>query len=181
MIYAYASMKEGVPFANGAPNLTVDIPAMLELSRENEAPICGKDFKTGQTMMKTVLAPAFKARLLGTERMVFDQHPRQPRRGSAGRSRIFQNQGRIQTRRAGTHTAAATLSRTLRQHLPQGPHQLLPAARRQQRRMGQHRHLRMARLSHADQSRLPLPRLDPGRADRARPGAVPRSGPARRN
>jgi myo-inositol-1-phosphate synthase len=65
MVYAYASLKEGVPFANGAPNLTVDIPAMLELSREQDAPICGKDFKTGQTLMKTVLAPAFKARLLG--------------------------------------------------------------------------------------------------------------------
>jgi len=52
-------------FANGAPNLTVDIPAMLELSRLNEAPICGKDFKTGQTLMKTILAPGFKARLLG--------------------------------------------------------------------------------------------------------------------
>jgi len=65
MIYAYASLMEGVPFANGAPNLTVDIPAMLELSKQNEAPICGKDFKTGQTLMKTVLAPAFKARLLG--------------------------------------------------------------------------------------------------------------------
>ena len=65
MIYAYASLKEEVPFANGAPNLTVDVPAMLELSREQATPICGKDFKTGQTMMKTVLAPAFKARLLG--------------------------------------------------------------------------------------------------------------------
>jgi myo-inositol-1-phosphate synthase len=65
MIYAYASLKESVPFANGAPNLTVDVPAMLDLSREHEAPICGKDFKTGQTMMKSVLAPAFKARLLG--------------------------------------------------------------------------------------------------------------------
>jgi myo-inositol-1-phosphate synthase len=65
MIYSYASLMEGVPFANGAPNLTVDVPAMLELSRKNEAPICGKDFKTGQTLMKTVLAPAFKARLLG--------------------------------------------------------------------------------------------------------------------
>ena len=65
MIYAYASLMEGVPFANGAPNLTVDLPVMLELSRRNEAPICGKDFKTGQTLMKTVLAPAFKARLLG--------------------------------------------------------------------------------------------------------------------
>jgi myo-inositol-1-phosphate synthase len=65
MIYAYASLKEGVPFANGAPNLTVDLPVMHELSRENNAPICGKDFKTGQTLMKTILAPGFKSRLLG--------------------------------------------------------------------------------------------------------------------
>jgi myo-inositol-1-phosphate synthase len=65
MIYAYASLMEGVPFANGAPNLTVDLPVMHQLSRENEAPICGKDFKTGQTLMKTILAPGFKARLLG--------------------------------------------------------------------------------------------------------------------
>jgi myo-inositol-1-phosphate synthase len=67
MVYAYASLMEGVPFANGAPNLTVDIPAMLELSRERDVPICGKDFKTGQTLMKTILAPAFKARLLGVK------------------------------------------------------------------------------------------------------------------
>ena len=65
MIYAYASLSEGVPFANGAPNLTNDLPVMTELSRRNEAPICGKDFKTGQTLMKTILAPGFKARLLG--------------------------------------------------------------------------------------------------------------------
>jgi myo-inositol-1-phosphate synthase len=65
MIYAYAALNEGVPFGNGAPNLTIDIPAMLELSRRNNVPISGKDFKTGQTLMKTVLAPAFKARLLG--------------------------------------------------------------------------------------------------------------------
>ena len=65
MIYAYASLMEGIPFANGAPNLTIDIPAMLELSRRHQAPICGKDFKTGQTLMKTILAPGFKARLLG--------------------------------------------------------------------------------------------------------------------
>ena len=65
MIYAYAALMEGVPFANGAPNLTVDIPAMLELSRRNEAPIAGKDFKTGQTLLKTILAPGLKARMLG--------------------------------------------------------------------------------------------------------------------
>src|SRR5579859_2002522 len=65
MIYAYASLMEGVPFANGAPNLTVDLPVMHELSRKNEAPICGKDFKTGQTLMKTIIAPGLKARMLG--------------------------------------------------------------------------------------------------------------------
>ena len=65
MIYAYAAMQEGIPFANGAPNLTVDIPVMQELSRKNDAPICGKDYKTGQTLIKTILAPGFKARMLG--------------------------------------------------------------------------------------------------------------------
>ena len=65
MIYAYAALKEGVPFANGAPNLTVDIRAMQELSKQMEAPICGKDYKTGQTLIKTILAPGFKARMIG--------------------------------------------------------------------------------------------------------------------
>jgi len=65
MIYAYAALQEGVPFANGAPNLTTDIPVMLELSRKNQAPICGKDYKTGQTLIKTILAPGFKARMIG--------------------------------------------------------------------------------------------------------------------
>ncbi|HKY35903.1 MAG TPA: inositol-3-phosphate synthase [Polyangiaceae bacterium] len=65
MLYAWACLKEGVPYANGAPNLTVDVPAMLELARETQTPVCGKDFKTGQTLMKTILAPGFKARMLG--------------------------------------------------------------------------------------------------------------------
>ena len=65
MIYAYAAIRSGVPFANGAPNLTVDIPAIVELAKKNGVPICGKDFKTGQTLMKTILAPGLKARLLG--------------------------------------------------------------------------------------------------------------------
>ncbi len=64
-IYAYAALRLRVPFANGAPNLTTDVPAMLELAREHAVPICGKDFKTGQTYMKTLLAPGFKARMLG--------------------------------------------------------------------------------------------------------------------
>jgi myo-inositol-1-phosphate synthase len=66
-IYAYAALKCSVPYANGAPNLTVDTPALMELAKKNGVPVGGKDFKTGQTMMKTVLAPAFKARLLGLE------------------------------------------------------------------------------------------------------------------
>ena len=65
MIYAYAALKSGVPFANGAPNLTVDIPALLELANKNGVAVCGKDFKTGQTWMKTMLAPGLKARMLG--------------------------------------------------------------------------------------------------------------------
>ena len=65
MIYAYAALKLGVPFANGAPNLTVDIPALLELALQNGVPVCGKDFKTGQTLMKTIIAPGLKARLIG--------------------------------------------------------------------------------------------------------------------
>jgi myo-inositol-1-phosphate synthase len=65
MLYAWAAISSGVPFANGAPNLTQDIPALLELARKNNVPVCGKDFKTGQTLMKTILAPGLKARQIG--------------------------------------------------------------------------------------------------------------------
>lgn len=65
MIYAYAAITCDVPFANGAPNLTVDIPALIQLADEREIPIAGKDFKTGQTLLKTILAPGLKVRLLG--------------------------------------------------------------------------------------------------------------------
>src|SRR5579864_8870209 len=64
-IYAYAALKMGIPYANGAPNLTTDTPALLELARETNLPVCGKDFKTGQTFMKTLIAPGLKARMLG--------------------------------------------------------------------------------------------------------------------
>jgi myo-inositol-1-phosphate synthase len=67
MIYAYAALKKRVPYANGAPNLSVDFPALHELAKQNRVPICGKDFKTGQTLMKTILAPGLKARLLGLD------------------------------------------------------------------------------------------------------------------
>jgi myo-inositol-1-phosphate synthase len=64
-LYAYAAIKEGVPYANGAPNLSADYPALIELAEKEGVPIAGKDFKTGQTLMKTILAPGFKSRMLG--------------------------------------------------------------------------------------------------------------------
>ncbi len=67
MIYAYAAIKSGVPFANGAPNLSCDIPALTKLAEQNNVPICGKDFKTGQTLMKTIIAPGLKSRMLGLD------------------------------------------------------------------------------------------------------------------
>ena len=67
MIYAYAALKEGVPYANGAPSLAADIPALVELADEQGVPVAGKDFKTGQTLMKTIVAPGLKARMLGLE------------------------------------------------------------------------------------------------------------------
>ena len=65
MLYAWAAITSGIAYGNGAPNLTVDVPALRQLAQEHEVPIAGKDFKTGQTLLKTVLAPAFKARMLG--------------------------------------------------------------------------------------------------------------------
>lgn len=65
MIYAYAALKSNIPFINGAPNLTVDIPAMQELAKKQIVPIAGKDYKTGQTLMKTILTPGLKARMIG--------------------------------------------------------------------------------------------------------------------
>ena len=78
MIYAYAALKCGVPFANGAPNLTCDIPALIELAKKTNTPIGGKDFKTGQTLMKTIVAPGLFARLvysLGSEAISYSSSP----------------------------------------------------------------------------------------------------------
>lgn len=65
MIYAYAAIQCGVPYANGAPNLSVDVPALIKLAQKKKVPIAGKDFKTGQTLMKTIIAPGLKARMIG--------------------------------------------------------------------------------------------------------------------
>ena len=67
MIYAYAAIKEGIPYANAAPNLSADVPALLELADKAGSPVAGKDLKTGQTLIKTIVAPGLKSRLLGVE------------------------------------------------------------------------------------------------------------------
>jgi len=67
MIYAYAAIKEGIPYANAAPNLSADIPALIQLAQQSGSPICGKDLKTGQTLIKTIIAPGLKSRLIGVE------------------------------------------------------------------------------------------------------------------
>jgi myo-inositol-1-phosphate synthase len=67
MIYAYAAIKEGIPYANAAPNLSADIPALIQLAQQTGSPICGKDLKTGQTLIKTIIAPGLKSRLIGVE------------------------------------------------------------------------------------------------------------------
>ena len=67
MIYAYAAIKEGIPYANAAPNLSADVPALIQLAQETGSPMCGKDLKTGQTLIKTIIAPGLKSRLIGVE------------------------------------------------------------------------------------------------------------------
>jgi len=67
MVYSYAALKEGIPYANAAPNLSADVPALLELASQTGSPVTGKDLKTGQTLIKTIIAPGLKARLLGVE------------------------------------------------------------------------------------------------------------------
>jgi myo-inositol-1-phosphate synthase len=67
MIYAYAAIKEGIPYANAAPNLSADVPALVQLAQQTGSPLCGKDLKTGQTLIKTIIAPGLKSRLIGVE------------------------------------------------------------------------------------------------------------------
>ena len=172
MLYAYAAMMEDVPFANGAPNLTVDIPAIVKLAHGPRR----AGLRQGLQDRPDAAQDGPRADVQGAharhQRLVLDEHPRQPRRRGPGRPGELQDEGRVEARRPRVHPPAGPLPRALRRHLPQGAHQLLPAPRRQQRGLGQHRHLRLARLPDADQGRLPLPRLHPRRAAGPRPRAV---------
>ena len=181
MLYAYAAILEGVPFANGAPNLTVDIPALRELATERGVPISGKDFKTGQTLIKTVLGPMLKARMLGLSGW-YSTNILGNRDGE-----VLDDPDNFKTKEESKlgvleHILEpAKYPDALRRRVPQGPDQLLPAAWRQQGGLGQHRSVRLARVPDAAQGRFPVPRLDPGGAVGARPGAVLRPRPACRH
>ena len=180
-IYAYAALQSRVPYANGAPNLSCDLPCMIELAERNGVPIGGKDFKTGQTLMKTILAPGFKSRMLGLNGW-YSTNILGNRDGEVlDDPENFKSKEVSKLGVLDTHLPARGVPAALRRHLPRRAHQLLPAPRRQQGGLGQHRHLRVDGLPDADQGRLPVPRLDPRRAARARPRAVLRPrGPRRR-
>ncbi len=155
---------EGIPFANGAPNLTADIPALVKLAIDQGVPICGKDFKTGQTLIKTVLAPMLKARMLGLN-------------GWYSTNILGNRDGEVLDDPESFKTKEESKLGVLEYILqPQLYPELYgdvyhkvrinyyPPRWRQQRGLGQHRHLRLARLPHADKDRLPLPRFDSRRA-----------------
>ena len=152
-----------------------------ELANEQGVPISGKDFKTGQTWMKTIIAPGLKARMLGLAGW-YSTNILGNRDGEVlDDPASFKTKEESKLSRAAHDPAARDVSRPVQGFLARRAHQLLPAARRQQGRLGQHRHRRVDGLPDADQGQLPLPRLDPRRADRARPRAVPRLRAARRH
>ena len=140
MVYAYAALREGIPFANAAPNLTADIPAMLELAATHQVAARRQrheDRADADQDDHRARPQGAAARRRG---LVLDQHPRQPRRRGARRSRVVQDQGREQEDRRSTTSSSRTSIPTLYERPdPRRAHQLLPAARRQQGRLGQHR------------------------------------------
>ena len=153
----YAALQSDVPFANGAPNLSVDLPCMIELSQSRGVPIAGKDFKTGQTLMKTLLAPGFKARMLGM-------------RGWYSTNILGNRDGEVlddpENFKSKEVSKLGVLDTILQPEVYPDLYgeidhvvriNYYPPAWRQQGGLGQHRHLRVARLPDADQGRLPLP------------------------
>jgi len=170
MIYAYAAAKLGVPYANGAPNLSVDFPALHELAKETRTPICGKDFKTGQTLLKTILAPGLKARMLGLS-------------GWFSTNILGNRDGEVLDDPESFKTKEESKLGVLEHILQPDKYPQLYKDMYHKVRINYyppHRHLRVARLPDADQDRLPVPRLDPRGADRPRPRPVPRPRQARR-
>ena len=181
-IYAYAALKmRRAVRQRRAAHDHRHAGAARTGARACNVPVAGKDYKSGQTFMKTLIAPGLKSRLLGLQRLVLHQYSGQPRWRSAGRAGLVPLQGSQQVVGARIHSAEGSLSRSVQGVLPQGPHRVLSAARRRQGRLGQHRHLRLAGLPHADQDQLPVPRFHSGRAAGAGYRAVHGPGAARRH
>ena len=177
MIYAYAALKECVPFANGAPNLTADIPALDELARANGVPISGKDFKTGQTLMKTILAPGFKSRLLGVSGW-FSTNILGNRDGE-----VLDDPESFKTKE---ESKLSVLDSILQPHLyPELYGSLFhkvrinyyPPRGDEKEAWDNIDIFGWMGYPDADQDQLPLPRLDPRRADRPRPRPLQRPRP----
>ena len=130
MIYAYAALKTGTAYANGAPNLSVDIPALIELAQKNKVPITGKDYKTGQTLMKTIVAPGLKARMLGVNGW-FSTNILGNRDGEVlDDPASFRTKEVSKTSVLDTVLAALTLSGPLQSNLSQGSDRVLSATGR---------------------------------------------------
>ena len=135
-IYAYAAIMSRVPYANGAPNLSSDLPCMIDLAERNGVPIGGKDFKTGQTLMKTIVAPGLKARMLGLNGWFSTNILGTATVEVLDDPENFRSKDGLQAGRAGHDPPARGLSRAVLGHLPCGEDQLLPTAGRQSRRGG---------------------------------------------
>ena len=174
MIYAYAAIKEGIPYANAAPNLTADVPALMELAAADRSPIAGKDLKTGQTLIKTIVAPGLKARLLGVT-------------GWYSTNILGNRDGEVlddpESFKTKEESKKSVLDYILQPNLyPDLYSDLCHVVRinyyppRGDNKEGWDNidHLRLARLPDAAEDQLPVPRQHPGRADRARRRAVPR-------
>ena len=178
MLYAYAALLEGVPFINGAPNLSVDVPALERLARDEGVPICGKDFKTGQTLVKTVIGPMLKARMLGVD-------------GWFSTNILGNRDGEVldqpETFRMKEESKLGVLEYILQPEMypelySDAYHKVrinyYPPRGRRQRGLGQHRPVRVAAPSDATQDKLPLLGLHPRRAAVAGPHPFHGPGPA---
>ncbi len=180
MIYAYAAIVAGIPYANGAPNLSVDVPALWEMARTKGVPIAGKDFKTGQTLMKTIIAPGLKARMLGLQGW-FSTNILGNRDGE-----VLDDPGSFRSKEV---SKASVLDAILQPELyPElyGDYfhkvriEYYPPRGDAKEGWDNIDIVGWLGTADADQDRLSLPRLDPGRARRAGPAALPGSGGARR-
>ena len=172
MVYAYAALMERVPFINGAPNLTVDVTALEKLARDQGVPICGKDFKTGQTLVKTVIGPMLKARMLGLNGW-FSTNILGNRDGE-----VLDEPENFKTKE---ESKLGVLEYILQPDLypdlyKDAYHKVrinyYPPQGRQQGGLGQYRPVWVARAADAAEGELPVLRLDTGGSPGAGPGAV---------